>query len=269
MRRLPDIPGLDHSPSPEWTFDDNPADVVPADPKGKKRRIEEVVDEPSKTKPRKKAAAGKPAAKKPKKVVVKQEVKKEVKSGSSNGRKPGAAGYSEKEIMKLLQLIQKYLPIGGAGWDLVMVQYNRWAKKNEFSCDRARKALRTKFDAVYNVYTICRRVNADTRPDRLFVQQNQLAMLRSLSTYSLHGKLTSKFNRRQGPSPLMTLHWTKLTPPKRKLSKSQMMPIPAAKRTPLSLSPRLCPSLRPIVLPTLSLSQQVNGLARRQRHCLQ
>jgi hypothetical protein len=82
---------------------------------------------------------------------VKQELKKEVKSGSNNGHKLGAVGYSEKEIMKLLLLIQKYLPIGGAGWDLVMVQYNRWAKKNEFSCDRACKALQTKFNAVYNL----------------------------------------------------------------------------------------------------------------------
>ena len=153
-QRLADIPDLDRTPSPTWGFDDNPADVMPADPRGKKRRIEEVADKPSKPKPRKKAtvaAVGKSAAKKPKKGAAKQEVKKEVKSVSSNGRKLGAAGYSEKEIMKLLQLIQNYLPIGGAGWDLVMVQYNRWAKKNEFSCDRARKALRTKFDAVYNV----------------------------------------------------------------------------------------------------------------------
>jgi hypothetical protein len=153
-QRLPDIPDLDRSPSPAWSFGDNPADVTPADPRGKKPRIEEVVDKPSKAKPRRKATAaatGKSVAKKPRKGTAKQEVKKEVKGGSSNGRKPGAAGYSEKEIMKLLQLIQKYLPIGGAGWDLVMVQYNRWAKKNEFSCDRARKALRTKFDAVYYI----------------------------------------------------------------------------------------------------------------------
>ena len=153
MRRLPDLPELDRSPSPAWGFENNTTDVMPADLKGKKRRIEEVADKPAKTKPRGKATAaavGKPAAKKPRKGGPKQDVKKEVKSGSSNGRKLGAAGYSEKEIMKLLLLIRKYLPIGGAGWDLVMVQYNRWAKKNEFSCDRARKALRTKFDAVYN-----------------------------------------------------------------------------------------------------------------------
>ena len=144
MRRLPDIPDLDCSPLPAWGFENNTTDVMPADPKGKKCCIEEVADKPSKTKPRGKATATaveKPAAKKPGKGGPKQDIKKEVKSGSSNGRKLGAAGYSKKEIMKLLLLIQKYLPIGGARWDLVMVQYNQWAKKNKFSCDHARKAL--------------------------------------------------------------------------------------------------------------------------------
>jgi hypothetical protein len=154
--RLPDLPDPDCSPSPTWGFDDDPPNVTSADLRGKKCRIEEVVDKSSKTRPRRNATATatgarKPAAKKPRKGTVKQEVKKEVKSGASNGCKLGAAGYSEKEIMKLLLLIQKYLPIGGAGWDIMMVQYNWWVKKNEFSCDRACKALQTKFDAVYNV----------------------------------------------------------------------------------------------------------------------
>lgn len=83
---------------------------------------------------------------------MKQE--KETKSGAKRGRKPGAAGYSQTELNKLLHLINKGLPIGGAGWDLIVDQYNQWAKKNGYTCDRARKALRTKFDAVYIYFPI-------------------------------------------------------------------------------------------------------------------
>lgn len=125
---LLDIPDLSRLPSPTWSLDDNAADIMPADLKGKKHQIEEVEDKTSKTKPHKKivASTAKSAAKKPKKTTV----KKEVKSGMSHGCKPGAAGYSEKEIMKLFLLIQHHLPIGGTRWDLMMGQYNRWAKKN-------------------------------------------------------------------------------------------------------------------------------------------
>jgi len=58
--------------------------------------------------------------KKPRKVAVKQEVKKEVKSGAKRGHKPGASGYLQIELNKLLCLINKGLPIGGARWDLII-----------------------------------------------------------------------------------------------------------------------------------------------------
>jgi hypothetical protein len=149
-RRSPELPLLNRSPSPAWYSDD---DGKPLDPKGRKRQIEEVEEEPAKTKARKKTTvttATKSGAKKPKKAAARPAVKTE--KGAKRGRKPGAAGYSEAELMKLLKLAQKYLPIGGAGWDLVMTEYNQWAKKNGYTCDRGRKALRTKFDAVYHVF---------------------------------------------------------------------------------------------------------------------
>jgi hypothetical protein len=48
---LLDIPDLSRLPSPTWSLDDNAADIMPADPKGKKHQIEEVEDKTSKTKP--------------------------------------------------------------------------------------------------------------------------------------------------------------------------------------------------------------------------
>ena len=140
---------IDQSPSPVWGSDNSlPNADAQAEPKGKKRRVEEVANEPVKPKPRKKASAAaavKSVPKKPKKPVA---VKKEANSGAKRGRKSGSSGYSLEEIQMLLSLTQKQLPIGGAGWDLVMNEYNRWAKKNGYTCDRARKALRTKFDTV-------------------------------------------------------------------------------------------------------------------------
>ena len=162
-RRPPDVPIIDRSPSPMWGSDISLPDVnASTDPKGKKRRIEEVANEHAKTKPRKKAAVVKPVPKKPTKPKKPIAVKKEVNSGAKRGRKAGSSGYSLEEIQKLLSLVEKQLPIGGAGWDLVMNEYNRWAKKNGYGCDRARKALRTKFDTVYIISLTEVFLNADT-----------------------------------------------------------------------------------------------------------
>ncbi|KII84778.1 hypothetical protein PLICRDRAFT_116953, partial [Plicaturopsis crispa FD-325 SS-3] len=115
-----------------------------------KKRARDVDPEP----------AGKPKAKKarkpadtpptPKLVKVKTEpvdrsVTKAAKPAKTRGRQPGAVKYSIPECEALVRYISEKLPIGKAGWQWVMVQYNKWAVAHGFT-DRGQTALRTKFE---------------------------------------------------------------------------------------------------------------------------
>ena len=65
------------------------------------------------------------------------------------GRKAGAAGYSDDEIMRLLKIIEKVLPLGKQSWELVTDAYNQFATRHKYMT-RTSKALRAKFDSVSN-----------------------------------------------------------------------------------------------------------------------
>ena len=65
------------------------------------------------------------------------------------GRKAGAVGYSDDEIMRLLKIIEKVLPLGKQSWELVTDAYNQFATRHKYMTWIS-KALRAKFDSVSN-----------------------------------------------------------------------------------------------------------------------
>lgn len=63
------------------------------------------------------------------------------------GRRPGAQGYSDSDLLRLGQLTLRYKPIGPDGWKVVARKYNKLARKND-RAQREVKALRTEWDQV-------------------------------------------------------------------------------------------------------------------------
>ncbi|KAF9484658.1 hypothetical protein BDN70DRAFT_872175 [Pholiota conissans] len=66
------------------------------------------------------------------------------------GRRPGAGNYGDMEIKKLLDLIEKELPVGQNGWKRVHAKYCVWAQKRGHSA-RDVKALEAKFKMLVKV----------------------------------------------------------------------------------------------------------------------
>jgi hypothetical protein len=63
------------------------------------------------------------------------------------GRKAGARGYSEAEMVMLTKLARKYLPVGSKGWDALTETYRKECLKNSWPV-REKKPLKTKFEHV-------------------------------------------------------------------------------------------------------------------------
>ena len=63
------------------------------------------------------------------------------------GCQHGATNFTEIATMELLKIVDKFLPIGGDGWNAVQKEYNKFAKMNgQPECDS--RSLRQKFDKV-------------------------------------------------------------------------------------------------------------------------
>jgi hypothetical protein len=115
-----------------------PSRIASAKRKGrsKKKDIDQVPDSPPAAKPKKSRPAKKDTVAEPK---------------TGKGRQPGSVGYSVPECEALLDCIEDYLPIGGAGWSAVSSKYNSWTSKHGY-VERTEKALRVKYDVV-RIYT--------------------------------------------------------------------------------------------------------------------
>jgi hypothetical protein len=73
------------------------------------------------------------------------------------GRQPGSSGYQNEELYTLIELVQKYLPQGQKGWDLVTEEYNSiWTDSK-----RTANSLKQRWDRVSNmIFYPCASVNA-------------------------------------------------------------------------------------------------------------
>lgn len=115
--------------------------------RGKKRGQEDdEEDDEAIAKPKKKAnprvSKAKPAPKK--------KVKAEPKLKVTKGRMPGSRNFSDEEVLHVLHWIGEKLPIGGAGWQWVAQEYNKWAVKYSYA-ERDHKSIKAKFDAVRGI----------------------------------------------------------------------------------------------------------------------
>ncbi|KAF7964812.1 hypothetical protein HWV62_2753 [Athelia sp. TMB] len=138
------LPESAPSPTPSELEMDAYADAIRATDKGKKHTSEpsQAPAKPVRTRPEKADSAGK------KKCVPKVD-KAASKAAAKAGRKPGAVNYSLAEIEALLQLIEKYLPLGPNTWLVVTWEYSQWCKKRGYKDDQDHKSIRTKFAAVH------------------------------------------------------------------------------------------------------------------------
>ncbi|KAF8079108.1 hypothetical protein FPV67DRAFT_1776157 [Lyophyllum atratum] len=117
--------------------------------KGKKRAWEDDEDdEASKPATKKKPAPRASQAKGPKsKPAATPKVKAEPKSKVTKGRVAGSRNFSTEENLYILHCIERRLPIGGAGWQVVAAEYNKWAAKHSY-VERDHKSIKGKFDAL-------------------------------------------------------------------------------------------------------------------------
>lgn len=79
--------------------------------------------------------------------TVSKKSKKKIAEGTKGGRQTGSRNFTQDNIIKIVELIQAYLPIGNEGWDLVTDQFNEWAKEHH-SFERDSLGIRKKWDGV-------------------------------------------------------------------------------------------------------------------------
>jgi hypothetical protein len=101
------------------------------DSKGKEKQSDALRPSTSKATSKRKAAtaAGPPETKKQK------------------GRSAGAANYTEEDVYGLLEIVRKWLPIGGKAWNSVGDEFNQWAEGNDRPT-RTVKSIEAKFKQV-------------------------------------------------------------------------------------------------------------------------
>ncbi|KAG7092854.1 hypothetical protein E1B28_009169 [Marasmius oreades] len=68
------------------------------------------------------------------------------------GRTTDAMQYSNNKMHQLLDLFQKYLPMGTCGWEAVLQEYNKWAKKNGYT-EWEWQPLQTKWSNMVKIAT--------------------------------------------------------------------------------------------------------------------
>jgi hypothetical protein len=101
--------------------------VIPSDPKGKGKRMLEVLDLDSSD------SGGESEPPKAK--------------NSHGGCQAGAGNYQDNDLKELLCLVEEELPIGGNGWKHVSVHFAQWASHHSRSTHDT-KGLETKFKMV-------------------------------------------------------------------------------------------------------------------------
>lgn len=74
------------------------------------------------------------------------------KKGTHGGRRAGAGNYGKAELDKLLQLVERELPVGQTDWKRIHSSYASWASKNGHAC-RDTKAVEAKFKLVCSIFS--------------------------------------------------------------------------------------------------------------------
>ncbi|KAF8799598.1 hypothetical protein BYT27DRAFT_7028741, partial [Phlegmacium glaucopus] len=71
------------------------------------------------------------------------------KEKTRGGRKEGSRNFSAEEIVELVNIVGRHVPIGSNGWDAVVKEYNIWAEGKYV--ERDSRSLKAKFDSVHSI----------------------------------------------------------------------------------------------------------------------
>ncbi|PPQ95870.1 hypothetical protein CVT26_015609 [Gymnopilus dilepis] len=124
--------GLLPSPKVAGARRSRPAKAPQPSDKGKGKRKRDEVSEDSDSSDESSAESGDDEGERP------------AKRANHGGRRPGAGNYSDPDVQKLLDLVEKELPIGQRGWKAVHKRYTKYAEKHKRHV-RDCKALENKF----------------------------------------------------------------------------------------------------------------------------
>ncbi|KAG6887390.1 hypothetical protein C0992_012453 [Termitomyces sp. T32_za158] len=80
-------------------------------------------------------------------IAVKKKVLDRLKAKATKGQLLGSCNFGIEEKLHLLDCVNQQLPIGGAGWKVVVEKYNKWATEHDYA-ERDDKSLKGKFDAL-------------------------------------------------------------------------------------------------------------------------